>query len=238
MRHPGAVTDAETWKKSLDKYRYPVDLRKFRSGTEHRGWFESNISPGDPRQTRDFEARFRKLAPYHLEAWAEVAFWKLYSRRGIARKNALKVLRSGISPRTLWCSCNDYIEDPSIESFRGFGRLLFDTPVVATAATIPAFICPEKFPMVDTQVTKWAGNNGHLHTYAAIGGPDLEEVPVLKTGPVLRESHWAFIKSWISWCQFGACILRQRTRYAWRARDVEMAVFTAQRCGMPLNPLA
>lgn len=75
MQRPGAVTDVETWKKSFDKYRYPVDLRKFRSGTEHRGWFESSISPGDRRQTRDFEARFRKLAPYHLEAWAEVAFW-------------------------------------------------------------------------------------------------------------------------------------------------------------------
>ena len=182
MQRPGAVTDAETWKKSLDKCRYPVDLRKFRSGTKHRGWFESSISPGDRRQTRDFEARFRKLAPYHLEAWAEVAFWKLYSRRGIARENALKVLRSAISPRTLWCSCNDYIEDPSIESFRGLRSLLFDTRSVATAATFPAFICPEKFPMVDTQVTKWVRDNGHLHTYAEVGGPGLEEVPVLKTG--------------------------------------------------------
>ncbi|MDE2823913.1 MAG: hypothetical protein OXK79_10460 [Chloroflexota bacterium] len=232
------MEDAETWKESLDEYRYPVDLRKFHGGSEHPGWFEPNISPGDPRQTRDFEARFRKLAPYHSEAWAEVVFWKLDSvGRGIAERNASKLLRSGASPRSLWRSCNDYIEKPSRESFRKFRSLLFDTPSVATAATFPAFVCPERFPMVDTQVTKWAGNNGHLHTYAEIGGPGLEEVPVLKT-TVLLESHWAFIKSWISWCQFTACILRQRTRYAWRARDVEMAVFTAQRCAMPLHPLA
>ena len=238
MQRPGAVTDAETWKKSLDKYRYPVDLRKFHSDTEHRGWFELNVSPGDPSQTRDFEARFRKLAPYHLEVWAEVTFWKLYSRRGIAAKNAVKVLRSGVSPRTLWWSCNDYIEDPSRESFRKFRSLLFDTPSAATAATIPAFICPERFPMVDTQVTRWAGSNGHLHNYAEIGGPGLKGIPVLKPREVLRESHWTFIKSWIFWCEFTACILTRRTRYAWRARDVEMAVFTAQRCGMPLNPLS
>ena len=47
--------------------------------------------------------------------------------------------------------------------------------------------------MVDTQITRWAREHGGAHSYAAIGGPDLERVPWLRPGGVLRESDWAFI---------------------------------------------
>lgn len=43
--------------------------------------------------------------------------------------------------------------------------------------------------------------------------------------------------SWMAWCQTMAAKLSQRTGFFWRARDVEMAVFTAQRYGLELNPL-
>ena len=68
-----------TWKRALDEYRYPVDLRKLAGFPNRDGWFELNISPGDPLQTMGFEARFRQQACHHLEAWAEVAFWKLFA---------------------------------------------------------------------------------------------------------------------------------------------------------------
>ena len=38
-----------------------------------------------------------------------------------------------------------------------------------------------------------------------------------------------FVLPWIDWCQCTADMLNQRTDHHWRARDVEMAVFTAQR---------
>ena len=69
-----------------------------------------------------------------------------------------------------------------------------------------------------------------------VGGGDLECVPALKQG-VLMESHWQFIQSWIAWCRFTARELSQRTGFAWRARDVEMAVFTAQKRELSLTPL-
>ena len=72
--------------------------------------------------------------------------------------------------------------------------------------------------------------------YSRVGGPDLECVPALKAG-VLTESHWRFIESWITWCRFTARKLSQRTESPWRARDVEMAVFTAQRRKLSLTPL-
>ena len=222
---------------ALAQYQYPVDLTRFTGALEDQNWFNVRIEPGDRIQTMEFEARFREHARFHLKAWGEVVFWKLYTI-GIARnKTTQQVLDSGVSPDELWSACTDYIENGSKESFEALRRKLFRSGV-AVAATFPAFICPERFPMVDRQVTRWASKNGHLHRYSGVGGPDLECVPALKQG-VLTESHWQFIQSWIAWCRFTARELSQRTGFAWRARDVEMAVFTAQRSRsrLPLTPL-
>ena len=230
--------ETETWAKGLDSYRYPVDLMRFTSAHKHPSWFDLDIEPGDRLKTMEFEARFREQAQHHLEAWGEVTFWKLYTMPLVRNGTTQQVLDVRVRPNELWSACMDYIETGSRKSFSTFRSKLFGSPVVATAATFPAFICPERFPMVDTQITRWAGNNGQFHCYSRIGGPDLEQVPVLKTGNVLLESHWPFIESWIAWCRFTAQALTRRMGCIWRARDVEMAVFTAQKSGLPLSPLA
>ena len=231
--------DAETWERALDSYRYPVDLTDFRDAQKHRGWFDLKIVPGNLSQTMSFETRFRAQARDHLEAWGEVVFWKLLSGgTGRAAKRVDALLGSGAAPADLWSSCANYIANPNLASFRAFRCKLFKQPVVATAATFPAFICPDRFPMVDTQITRWASENSGAHRYSGVGGPDLECVPALRPGAVLRERDWRFVESWIAWCQFTAGILSQRTARPWRARDVEMAVFSAQRRhDLTLKPL-
>ena len=226
-----------TWKHALDQYRYPVDLRKFTGAQEHQRWFELNTSPGDPLRTIAFETRFREQARHRLEAWGEVVFWKLYTMPLARDKTTRNVLSSSVAAGELWSRCIEYVENPGRVTFRAFRQKLFTAPVVATTATFPAFICPEKFPMVDTQITRWAVENGDRHGYAADGGPDLECVPVLRSGEVLQERHWPFVESWIAWCGFSAWKLSQVPGPTWRSRDVEMAVFTAQKCGLPLTPL-
>ena len=233
-------TGAETWERALGEYRYSVDLTGYPDAQKHRGWFNTKINPGNRLQTMSFETRFRERALDHLEAWGEVMFWKLYSGgTGRAAKRAVALLESGAVAADLWSSCANYISNPNFESFTAFRSELFTQPVVATAATFPAFICPEKFPMVDTQITRWAGENSVAHGYSVVGGPDLEYVPQLRPGAVLKESHWQFVESWIAWCQFTAALLTQRTGRTWRARDVEMAVFSAQKSrNLALRPLA
>ena len=227
-----------TWKKALDAYCYPVNLTEFADAAKYPDWFECNIEPGDRRQTMDFEDRFRKHGRDSLEVWGEGAFWKNYAMPKARKKITRKVLAGGVSEACaakLWRVCNDYVDKFDLESFRAFRKLLFKTSRVANAATFPAFVRPDKFPMVDRQITRWALENGAEHRYP--GGPALECVPDLSSDEVLRESHWPFVESWIKWCRFTACKLERLTGETWRARDVEMAVFTAQRAGLKLNPL-
>ena len=72
-----------SWKETLQAYKYPVNLADFVDAGKYPGFFECNIS-GDLDSTRAFQDRFREKAPYHLGAWYEVMYWKLYSQGGRA----------------------------------------------------------------------------------------------------------------------------------------------------------
>ena len=172
-----------TWKQARDAYCYPVDLRKFTDASKYRDWFKENIKPGDRGRTMAFEDRFRKHGPDNLEAWGEVVFWKNYTMPPARNRITRKVLAGGVSGASaddLWQKCIAYVDKFDLESFREFRKLLFKDRVVATAATFPAFVCPEKFPMVDTWITDWAVEHGAEHRYP--DGPALECVPHLGRG--------------------------------------------------------
>ena len=230
-----------TWQNALNAYQYQVDLSEFCDAGNHPGWFVHSTGDGGRSETVEFEDRFRRYGPSHLETWFEVVFWKLYSqpqRRDHHTRNAIERLNQGTTASELWKLTQDYIEQPCEGTFQKLRRKFFTSGVVATVATFSAFVCPEKFPMIDTHVTNWAQVEGPAHGYAAANGPELVEVPAL--GPnqtVVRESDWTYVSSWIKWCRFTADLLTKATECHWRARDVEMAVFAAHRNGLPLHPL-
>ena len=122
------------------------------------------------------------------------------------------------------------MNNQSCHSFSKFSKKPAPSGVIATAATFPAFLDPYNFPMVDTQVAKWARNNRKDHSYSSVGGPNLREPSNGKGVLFLR--HWDFVESWIEWCRYTRDILNESSepKRKWRARDVEMAVFTVQRC--------
>ena len=194
----------QTWQKALDEYHYA-----------HRNCNE----------TMEFEDDFRRRAKSDLTAWYDVLRWK--SPRS-AEKVKNNIRASGQSAEQLWTLCHNYVANPKLETFDLFARNLVKRRTVAVAATFPAFICPDRFPMVDTQVAKWAWDHGAEH-----GLPNTRDLK----GGVLYQRHWGFVESWIEWCQLTAAILTHHTGERWRARDVEMAVFTAQRSNLSLNPL-
>jgi len=99
---------------------------------------------------------------------------------------------------------------------------------VAVACVFPAFIDPDRFPMVDTRVARWA------NAFLVADNPSVSEGPRLVApaypangATVLTLSDWPYIESWIHWCRQAAISLSSVTDFNWRARDVEMAIFRA-----------
>ena len=241
----------DSWIEARDKYQYPksgpIDLTTFEDAHKYQdqGWFKCSFD-GDLRSTREFQARFKENAPYHLKAWYEVVYWKYYSQKGIRNRGTRRIIQnirdSDITASCLFELCQNYVDSGDLKDFEAFLYKIASPDSLAVAATFPAFIKPEKFPMVDREITNWAKKNGHLHSYAPCGGPVLAEAPVLRQGGVnnLRynlRKHRKFADSWIRWCRFTAGKLTELTGCVWSPRDVEMAVFTAQRTGRTLNPL-
>lgn len=224
----------QTWERALDEYQYPVRLGEFKDHDMYPGWFKCDTSNGDRTRTIEFEERFRRLAPDHLEVWYEAVFWKLYTTKQFRQKTTqdviLRLTDDRDAAKRLWETCSNYMDAPSPErrKFEKFRQNLFGSGV-AIAATFPAFMRPEQFPMVDTHIAAWSQTNGIEH--GLLPTPYGAEKRV-------HERHWDFVEAWIKWCRHTAAILTQQTGKHWRTRDVEMAVFTAQRSQKSRSPRA
>jgi len=228
------MTEAsQVWQNALREYSYEVDLTRFADRANFPGWFAERMN-GSREATKDFEDYFRERAHRHLEVWYEVVFWKMYSQRRRADKRTRDVVRriqaSKISAFDLWQRCCAYVSEPSQKRLELVARTLLSEKarVVAIAATFPAFIAPDRFPMVDTRVAKWARACSSRHNLADPMGPQLicPEYPD-NGSTVLTLSDWPFIESWIQWCRHTAMKLKHAAGFEWRVRDVEMAVFRA-----------
>ena len=190
-----------TWQKALDAY-----------------WYDNKGRAA----TLDFQDWFRENAGKSLEPWFKVARWK--SPRS-ADKTIIQIRQSGAPPQLLEMLCRNYTENLSKQTFREFRQKIAKTEALATAATYPAFLRPDIFPMVDTQTAEWVRNNNWT---------GIQNVPDVKgDGRVLHERHWKYVQDWIVWCRNTATQLGNE----WTARDVEMAIFTAQRNGWNLPPV-
>ncbi len=238
-----------TWLRALEAYRYLVKLADFADAANYPGWFQYSSVPGDRDSTASFENHFRDHAQTSTKAWLEVVYWKLYSqpqhRDRITRRVANHFTHESVAPSDLYHACAAYIGMPVRENFDAFRRLFgFTTPAIAIAATFPAFLMPQTYPMVDTRIAKWVGACLTEHNVIDPAGPQLCAAPFLKSRRTnLTMADFAFMRSWTAWCNYTATKLSAKTDRAWRARDVEMAVFYAwgnrgRRHPMhPLNPI-
>ena len=229
----------KTWKAALNSYRYPV-IRPFSHASKYPEWQpQLKLPKGDRAETMAFEDYFRKSGQSGMGPWAEVVFWKLASlERGIAATKTGEVLDrfrlKSTRPEDLWDSLRAYVEQPTRVKFDSFRSLFgFETKVIAVVATFPAFVAPADFPMVDTQIAKWV--RGHSAEQNA-ADPMPQLVPA-SHNRVLSMTDFTFMQRWIAWCRHTAQKLAMLTGEEWRARDVEMAVFQAQRDSLLLNPL-
>lgn len=235
-----------TWTQALNAYSYRFDLRRFADAEQYPGWFLCHSDDGSRDDTMKFEDHFREHARQNIEPWLEVVYWKMYilpmARDILTRHVAERLIESHITANHLWVACTRYLNDPTGQNFDDFRVFLIAGQQIALAATFPAFMCPDRYPMIDNvHVAQWIGHCMEGHNAVDPAGPQL--VPHVHHGG-LNMGDFEFMQAWMKWCRHIAGKLTRRTKVCWRARDVEMAVFRAwggrhdPHPALPLNPLA
>jgi hypothetical protein len=147
------------------------------------------------------------------------------------------VLREKINSESLYNAINRFTNTPDIQNLKRIRSLLgLKTPVLAVSLTFPAFFSPETYPMIDRNVARWVNSNLDEHNRNRQN----------RLSPFVSEQHgrtslqdvdFSNYMNWVFWCRETAKILTDRTKVKWRARDVEMAVFTAERKKLQINVL-
>jgi len=233
-----------SWIRALDAYSYPVNLRNYERAHEFPGFFDM-IIVGDKNSTIAFEDYFRSNIQ-KIEAWCEVVFWKLYSQRKYRDKNTKKCWdfwkSEDITAKDLYNAANNFIVNNDRDSFNKYRKLWpFSSRVIAVLATLISFLAPDYFPMIDTRIAKWVDSQLNIHNKSDPDDPQLLKSRYGQTtSTVLTMADFDFYSRWIYWTRHTANKLSQQTEIKWRARDVEMAVFTAwggKRCPHPWLPL-
>jgi hypothetical protein len=222
------------WIRALEEYRYSVILHDYPNADQYQDFFNFPIPIGNRADTVAFETHFRDLAATNIEVWIEVIYWKMYSQKNRRNKITNQVVyhlqANEITPQALLSACENYIDDDTQLNLYVIRQLLgFATDVIAIAATFPAFLRPDLFPMVDTRIAKWVGQNMLTHNNANHNAPQLVRPHYYldRRTTVLTLKDFEFVHSWYRWCKYKANQLSELTPIEWRSRDVEMAVFKA-----------
>lgn len=238
----------QSWINALNQYNYPVKLADYRYASSFQTFFKRGIR-GDRNSTIAFEAYFRSNIQ-KIEAWCEVVFWKLYSQRGRRDTNTKKCWDfwgcKNITAKDLYNAANNFIINNNRGSFNEYRKLwpFYKSSGIAILTTPISFLKPDCFPMIDMRIAKWVDSQLNIHNKSDPNGPQLIKSQCGQTkSTVLKMADFDFYLRWIHWTRHTANKLSQQTGMKWRARDVEMAVFTAwgdKRCyhpWLPLNPI-
>jgi hypothetical protein len=226
-----------SWIQALNTYSYPVNLCHYEKANKFPRFFNRTIV-GDRNSTMDFEKQYQMKAPNNTASFFEVVFWKLYSQQNIRQGHTNRIVdfvqKNRIMPDKLWDVIQRFVASQSITNLERIRQLLgIKTNVLAVPLTLPALACPERIPMIDRQVAKWVNQNAINHNI----NRDCQLTPFKMNYTSLMQNDFSNYLNWVSWCQEVADVLSELTIMEWRPRDVEMAVFTAQRNGIILNVL-
>lgn len=222
----------DSWTRALQAYHYPVNLNDYHKKADFPDYFNRKIS-GDRLSTIAFEDYFR-VHSSKIQPWFEVVFWKMYSQKNHFQQQTDRIISqipscSADQPERLLECAAQFMQSLEEREFEIFNMMLGYNSAVATVASFPAFLDPERFPMVDTRVAKWVNKHCDQFNAANANAPALLPFAFGTTSKsivLIMRDFPAYIR-WISWTRYTAALLSQKTGFHWRARDVEMAVFTA-----------
>jgi hypothetical protein len=227
----------DSWTRALNAYDYPARLSDY-SGAGGFADFFTQVIVGDRPATTKFEDYFRAASSSAVEVYFEAVFWRLYrlrhARDGGTERVVTHVQSNGISASKLRSAIERFVAEPTIPNLTEMRRLLgIRTEVMTLALTFPAFVDPVRFAMIDRRTARWVNENLSDHNR----GRRNTLRPFAMNHETLRDEDFEPYLNWVGWCVETAYLLTHQTDMRWRARDAEMAVFTAARGSMPLNAL-
>lgn len=231
------MTDSmcNSWITARGEYDWTVDLSHFRSGRNYPGHFDSQITP---QNTVDFEDKFRGAIDHagSYKVVAEVCFWKNYGIPQSRDRLTERLLRY-LEVSDNWHKFVDAIRElssaPSWSKFKTLQKACNQTSGFATPLAFLAFYSPAEYPMVDKHIAFWWAENKGKYEYG-----DLEIFSQRDDGWIQpAQKSWKAYMCWARFCREYTRLMMKNCSVNWRARDIEMAVWEAQKRGLSLNVL-
>lgn len=231
------------WVEARNMYSWKVDLNTFQDANRYPGHFHLIVTPD---QTPGFENRFRsaveKIAngDNHLFA-AEVNYWKNFGNH-MARNRLTKSIIDHLYKETKWqtfCHCVIQLaKEPSLSKFKELQKACGQPKGFATPLTFLSFYDPVHFPMVDRRIGLWwkTHKEYHRHLYSTAFSQRRDgwiQTTTIKN----QEQNWDAYCAWTKFCRDTGRKLTRQTGSPWRARDVEIAVWEAQKRNIALESL-
>jgi hypothetical protein len=226
-------TAHETWSRCLVDYAWAVDLRTFKHRAEYPGHFGRTIGSGDVKSLEDlFRIAVDKGGPYQVAG--EVCYWKNYGNH-LSRDRMTLELLVHLAAKSAWDELRKAVTDccahPSLAAFLRLRAAAGETHGFATPVTFVSFYDPASYPMVDKHIADWWVVNKASFCLAQATAFSQRRADgwVQTTSQRTTEQNWNAYLAWAGFCRdYG------KRLGGWRARDVEMAVWMAQKGGETL----
>ena len=222
----------DKWATARKAYTWQVDLGHFKDRHRCSGFFSGLI--GSQSMTR-FEDAFRRAIDDDgpCAVAGEVCYWKNYGSYQ-SRDRITGRLLQNLSDRAHWTAFRNAVKaacaQPTVEAFSRLQAACGQPQGFATPLTFVAFYQPQRYSMVDKHIAFWWRQN--RARYGLEGAPAFRQRNdgwIEITSGIKTRQNWA---AYLAWARF--CCDYARCLGAWRARDVEMAVWTAQKQGLSL----
>lgn len=225
----------DAWRNAHGDYAWEVDLRHFAERQEYPGFFSRVIGSRDAIR---FEDAFRRAidgsGTYQIAG--EVCYWKNYGNHQSRDRITRKLLQL-LSDKECWAKFRGAVKEvckhPCFPALACLQDASGQPHGFATLLTFVSFYDPTSFPMVDKYIAYWWAASKKRFGLATLPSFSQRDDGWIETTTKTKtELNWGAYMAWTRFCRDYA----QRLG-GWRARDVEMAVWMAQKRGKDLPTL-
>ncbi|MCW3982536.1 MAG: hypothetical protein NWE96_00910 [Candidatus Bathyarchaeota archaeon] len=228
------MNEIESWSKSREKYDWTVDLSNYPLRDAYKDFFNQLITN---KNTSEFEEKFRSsLNTNTFAVTGEVCYWKNYgshTSRDKLTNSLLKLLEDKNNWNEFKSRLIQLSSNPTYKNIEHFRIACGQPNGFATPVTFLSFYNPTLFPMVDKIIGKWWNRN--KSNYWKTSASSFLQRSDGWLG--LNEQNWNTYLEWTNFCRKYSSLLSLKSGMQWRARDVEIAVWEAEKRDFKLDRL-